>query len=82
MASKFIKFLHSPSGKPFNLGYFPGDEVVLPAGQAEELIELGYAREITDKPAPIPGKKLSFTKQEQEPKKPLSRRKKAADQKA
>jgi hypothetical protein len=41
-----IRFTQSPSGKPFNLAYFPGDEVELPMALAAELIELGFAEAV------------------------------------
>lgn len=40
-----VKFRKSPSGNPFNLGYFVGDIATVEEKQAQELIDAGYAFE-------------------------------------
>lgn len=59
---KKIQFNKSPVGF-FNLAYFAGDVVEMPANQAEVLIEAGYAKEYApavnpqpDLPADLPGR--------------------------
>lgn len=57
-----IRFTKSPTGV-FNLAYFPGDIVEMPANQAEVLIESEFAEEyipvisdVNDLPLDIPGR--------------------------
>lgn len=43
-----VKFLKSPTGAPFYLGYYEGDEVELDTKQAAELIAVDFAKEVID----------------------------------
>lgn len=38
-----IKFIQSPSGKPYKLGYAIGEEADVKEGLAQDLIDGGYA---------------------------------------
>jgi len=48
MATKKIKFIVSPTGK-FQLAYNVGETGTFDSKQADELIELGYAKEVGKK---------------------------------
>ena len=61
-ATKKIRFIKSPT-PVFNLAYFDGDIVDMPANQAEVLIDSGFAEEyfpvisaVADLPLDIPGR--------------------------
>jgi len=45
-----VRFIKSPSGSPHSLGYFQGDEAELNEITAKELIALGIAIEVYNKP--------------------------------
>lgn len=44
---KKVKFVVSPSGNPFNLAYHVGEEAEMNEKQAKDLIDSGFAIDIT-----------------------------------
>jgi hypothetical protein len=68
-----VRFIKSPSGSPHSLGYFQGDEAELNEITAKELIALGIAIEVYNKPKVTEDLPIIENKSSTKPKKAIKR---------
>ena len=68
-----VRFIQSPSGSPHSLAYFQGDVAELNDVTANELIKVGLAELIIDKPIVAENNPVIETKISEKPKKAIKR---------
>jgi hypothetical protein len=68
-----VRFIQSPSGSPHSLGYFQGDVAELNDVTANELIKVGLAELVIDKPIVAENNPVIETKISEKPKKAIKR---------
>jgi hypothetical protein len=68
-----VRFIKSPSGSPHFLGYFQGNEAELNEITAKELIALGIAIEVYNKPKVTEDLLIIENKSSTKPKKAIKR---------
>jgi hypothetical protein len=68
-----VRFIKSPSGSPHFLGYFQGNEAELNEITAKELIALGIAIEVYNKPKVTEAKTIIENTSSTKPKKAIKR---------
>ena len=68
-----VRFIQSPSGSPHSLAYFQGDVAELHDVTANELIKVGLAELVIDKPIVAENNPVIETKISAKPKKAIKR---------